>query len=77
MTETGLQSLPSLGSWYQVTDNISDLQYGSAFYQHREHSPNKVNDLLYVDRIHCRRIFFSIMLCSFSVMKLKAIYHYR
>ncbi|CAF1181512.1 unnamed protein product [Rotaria sordida] len=46
MSETGLQSLPSLDSWYQVTHNISDLQYGSAFYQHREHSPNKINDLL-------------------------------
>lgn len=48
MTETGLQSLPSLDSWYQVTQNISDLQYGSAFYQHREHSPNKIKDILSV-----------------------------
>ena len=50
MTETGLQSLPSLDSWYQVTQNISDLQYGSAFYQHREHSPDKIKDILYVHR---------------------------
>lgn len=66
MTETGLQSLPSIDSWYEVTNNISDLKYGSTFYQHREHSPNKVNDLLYVHYSSSEYLFFSTILFVFS-----------
>lgn len=49
MSETGVQSLPSLDSWYQVTQNVTDLQYQSAFSWHREHSYNKLNIMSYVN----------------------------
>ena len=66
MSETGVQSAPSLDSWHQVTQNISDLQYGSAFYQHREHSPNKVNDILYVHRTLSKDFLLNNALFFFS-----------
>ena len=42
-----MNSLPSLDSWRQATDNISDLQYQSRFFEHRKHDL-KVNNLPYV-----------------------------
>lgn len=47
LSETGMNSLPSLDSWRQATDNISDLQYQSRFFEHRKHDL-KVNNLPYV-----------------------------
>jgi hypothetical protein len=49
LSETGIQSLPSLETWYQVTTNTSDLQYDSAFVGHREHSNGRLRDIQYVD----------------------------
>jgi beta-mannosidase len=45
LSETGIQALPSLDTWYQATQNLSDLQFQSNFVQHREHSGNRLNEL--------------------------------
>ena len=47
LSETGMNSLPSLDSWRQATDNITDLQYQSHFVEHRKHDL-KVNNIPYV-----------------------------
>ncbi|GJQ66746.1 hypothetical protein Trydic_g4686 [Trypoxylus dichotomus] len=39
-SEYGLQSLPSVATMRSVAYNASDLQYDSAFLQHRQHHPN-------------------------------------
>ncbi len=49
LSETGIQALPSLNTWYEVTNVSSDLQYLSAFLVDREHSPDILNELMYVN----------------------------
>lgn len=48
LSETGMNSLPSLDSWYEVTQNLTDLQYDSLFFKHRKHD-NKINNISYVN----------------------------
>ncbi len=56
MSETGIQALPSLDTWRESTKNLSDLQYGSDFVQHREHSGGQINHLRYVN--YCFSYFY-------------------
>ncbi|CAF4776618.1 unnamed protein product, partial [Rotaria sp. Silwood2] len=42
LSETGIQSLPSLDTWYQTTTNSSNLNVNSTFILHREHSGNQL-----------------------------------
>ena len=46
LSETGIQSLPSLDSWKQATSNSSELVFNSSFLIHREHSGNQLNAML-------------------------------
>jgi beta-mannosidase len=50
LSETGIQALPSLDTWLQTTQNTTDLEYHSAFVDHREHSGGQINRLEYVIR---------------------------
>jgi beta-mannosidase len=50
LSETGIQAFPSLDTWYQATQNITDLQFQSDFVQHREHYGNVLNELEYANR---------------------------
>ena len=51
LSETGIQALPSLDTWLQVTQNVSDLQFRSAFVTHREHSVGRLVEAQYVFHI--------------------------
>jgi beta-mannosidase len=46
LSETGVQSLPSLDTWNQVTNNQSDLDFNSSFILHREHKENQMTVML-------------------------------
>jgi hypothetical protein len=46
LSETGVQSLPSLDTWYEVTKNTSDLDIDSDFVQYREHSNGQIVNLM-------------------------------
>ena len=48
LSETGIQSLPSLETWQEVTSNQSDLAINSTFLLHREHSENQLTAMMYV-----------------------------
>lgn len=48
LSETGMQSLPSLATWYEATTNQSDLDLGSDFVRHREHSEGQINGMMFV-----------------------------
>jgi hypothetical protein len=48
LTETGIQSLPSLATWNEVTQNLSDLNFDSDVVQHREHSDGQMNAMMLV-----------------------------
>ncbi len=50
LSETGIQAFPSLDTWYQVTNNTSDLQYEGAFVKYREHSGDILDNLQYINR---------------------------
>ncbi|CAF1441164.1 unnamed protein product [Rotaria sordida] len=46
MSETGIQSLPSLDSWFEATRNISNLYFNSSFIQNRERFPNQLDPMI-------------------------------
>lgn len=48
LSETGIQSLPSLDAWRQATTNASDLVFNSSFLDHREHSDKQLPIMLFV-----------------------------
>ena len=48
LSETGIQSLPSLDTWKQATTNPVDLNFNSSFLQHREHSSNQLTGIMSV-----------------------------
>ncbi len=48
LSETGIQSLPSLETWRETTSNLSDLTFNSSFILHREHSGNQMTAMLFV-----------------------------
>ena len=48
LSETGIQALPSLDTWLQVTQNVSDFQFLSSFVHHREHSLGRLVQMRYV-----------------------------
>ena len=49
LSETGIQSLPSLDTWFQTTNNQSELTFNSSFILHREHSGNQMTAMLFVE----------------------------
>jgi hypothetical protein len=49
--------MPSLDTWYQVTQNPNDLQYESPFVEHRKHDL-KIYHVQYVNR--CFSSFLSV-----------------
>ena len=48
LSETGVQSLPSLDTWRQATNNLSDLNYWSDFINHRQHAGNGQQTIMFV-----------------------------
>ena len=48
LSETGIQSLPSLDTWKQATSNPLDFSFNSSFLQHREHSGNQLTGIMFV-----------------------------
>lgn len=51
LSETGIQSLPSLDAWKQVTSNSSDWNVNSSLMIHREHKENQTFEMLLVHPI--------------------------
>lgn len=48
LTETGIQSLPCLETWFEVTKNSGDLELDSDFVRHREHSDGQIAIMMFV-----------------------------
>jgi beta-mannosidase len=48
ISETGIQSLPSLETWLELTTNASDLIFDSDFILHREHAGNQMTVMMFV-----------------------------
>ena len=47
MSETGVQSMPSIDAWQQITNSTGDWNFFSELVQHREHGAEQ-NQLMYV-----------------------------
>ena len=63
LSETGIQSLPSLDTWLEVTNNSADLAFASNFTLHREHSGNQLQAMMSVISFF-RCIFHSLAFYS-------------
>ena len=48
LSETGIQSLPSIETWYPIINQSSDLSLESNFMQHREHSSGQIRTMMFV-----------------------------
>jgi len=46
LSETGIQSLPSIETWYPIINQSSDLNLESNFIQHREHSSGQIRTMI-------------------------------
>ncbi|CAF1534599.1 unnamed protein product [Didymodactylos carnosus] len=46
LSETGVQSLPSLESWLQVTNDSAEWNYSSRLMLHRQHHPDGMEQML-------------------------------
>jgi hypothetical protein len=57
MSETGVVGLPSLDTWYQVTTDVSDLDFWSDFVEHRQHYGGGQRLMMFVTYI----IFLSLI----------------
>jgi hypothetical protein len=55
MSETGVVCLPSLDTWYQITTNLSDLDFWSDLVEHRQHYPNGQRTMMFVTYIFFAR----------------------
>ena len=66
LSETGIQSLPSLETWYQATDNATDLNLQSAFLRHREHSGGQIEAMMLV--LHCFVLTVTYVDCDLDVI---------
>jgi len=74
LSETGIQSLPSLDTWYETTTNLSDLTFNSSHVIHREHSGNQLTAMMFVQFLLIKEENLCFYFIGFI---LKVIYHYR
>jgi beta-mannosidase len=52
LSETGVESMPSLETWQQATNDSEDLNYTSAFVEHREHHGNGQQEMMFVSYLN-------------------------
>jgi hypothetical protein len=51
MSETGVESMPSVETWQQITNVTEDLNFTSALVEHREHHGNGQQQIMSVLKI--------------------------
>lgn len=51
LSETGVQSMPSIGTWTQVTNLTEDLNFTSDFVINRDHHYNGQYEMMFVQLI--------------------------
>jgi hypothetical protein len=76
MSETGVVCLPSLDTWYQVTSNLSDLDFWSDFVEHRQHYGGGQQSMMFVVYLDCDRLRKNKTFVYLGI-SLKVIYHYQ
>jgi hypothetical protein len=73
LSETGVQSMPSLETWQQATNSSQDLNFTGAFVKYRDHHPHGEQQMMFVPNFYIN--FFSYE--NILEHKLKGIYHYQ
>jgi beta-mannosidase len=48
LSETGVESMPSVQTWQQITNLTEDLNYTSTLVEHREHQANGQKNIMFV-----------------------------
>ena len=41
LSESGVQALPSIDTWREITNNLSDFNFNSSFNRYRNHGANQ------------------------------------
>lgn len=52
LSETGVESMPSLRAWRQATNETEDFNFTSAFVVNRDHHGNGQSQMMYVIFFH-------------------------
>lgn len=65
ISETGVQSLPSLSTWLQATNNLSDLTFNSTFMINRQHYDNQTEMMMLIIKEDLFESFPRVRLLSF------------
>jgi len=61
LSETGVQSMPSIETWQQATNFSADWNFTSNFVQHRQHHDNGQQEMMFVSKIISAVLFFMIV----------------
>jgi hypothetical protein len=48
LSETGVESMPSLQTWKEATSDTEDLKFDSKLVENREHHGNGQNEMMFV-----------------------------
>ena len=57
LSETGVQSMPSLETWQQATNVSEDFNFTSAFVEYRDHHGNGQQEMMFVSDFHINSFF--------------------
>jgi hypothetical protein len=61
LSETGVESMPSLETWLQTTNSSEDLNFTSALVQNREHHGNGQQEMMFVSKTIISTLFLMII----------------
>jgi len=62
LSETGVQSMPSIETWQQATNFSADWNFTSTFVQNRQHHDNGQQEMMFVSKIISAVFFYDSIL---------------
>ena len=75
LSETGIESMPSLETWQQATNVSEDFNFTSTFVENRDHHPHGQQQMMFVSDFNINLFFSSYE--NILEQKLNIIYHYQ
>jgi hypothetical protein len=58
LSETGVESMPSLETWQQATNSREDFNFTSTLVENREHHGNGQQEMMFVSKILISTLIF-------------------
>ena len=60
LSESGVQALPSVETWKEITNNQSDFNFNSSFNRYRNHGENQTEVMRFVFRMNRSSTIFNL-----------------